>query len=85
MDVTTICCAAEESLHPLQFRGGLNMAQRPTIFTDRKEAELEAYGRLLAVRAAHAVARGAGSVDRVELYDTQGKLVFQASVGELRR
>ena len=34
----------------LQFKGGLTMDQHPTIITQRKEAELEAFNRLLATR-----------------------------------
>ncbi|MBU1951126.1 MAG: hypothetical protein KJ927_20610 [Candidatus Eisenbacteria bacterium] len=32
----------------LQFKGGLTMDRNPTLFTDRKEAEIEAFGRLMA-------------------------------------
>ncbi|MBU1951130.1 MAG: hypothetical protein KJ927_20630 [Candidatus Eisenbacteria bacterium] len=32
----------------LQFKGGLTMNNNSALFTDRKEAEIEAYGRLMA-------------------------------------
>ena len=42
-----------------QFRGGLSIADNPTIFTDRAEAEAEAHLRLVAMRAAAAIADAA--------------------------
>ena len=73
----------------LQFKGGLAMEKNPTIFTERAEAEHEAYGRLVATRAAQAVLRSgrecsAARVDRIELYDAEGKPVFEANLKELR-
>lgn len=41
----------------LQFKGGLTIAQHPTLFTAKAEAEIEAYGRLVAMRASQAIAR----------------------------
>ena len=41
----------------LQFRGGLQIDENPTLFTDRQEARLEAYGRLTAMRASQAILR----------------------------
>ena len=35
----------------LQFKGGLEMDRNPTLFTDRKEAKDEAFGRLTMMRA----------------------------------
>ena len=65
----------------LQLRGGLTIEENPTLFTDEQEAELEAYGRLTAMRAAQAIARsGAGpklqSATRLEIYDANGTILF---------
>jgi glycogen synthase len=35
----------------LQFKGGLQMDRNPTLFTERKEAKDEAFGRLTMMRA----------------------------------
>ena len=74
----------------LQFKGGLTMAQNPTLFTEQREAEIEAYGRLVALRATQAIARsGAGSklqnATRLEIYGADGKLVFEANLEDIRR
>lgn len=78
----------EASLRDLerQFRGGLTCEQNPTLFTDRREAEVEAFGRLTAMRAARAIARDGNSealqrADRVEILDAEGNLLFQADRG----
>ena len=69
-----------------QFRGGLTLAENPTIFTNRVEAETEARTRLLARRVAQAVMRGGGgeglrSAKTLELLDEDGKAVFKADLG----
>jgi hypothetical protein len=74
----------------LQFKGGLTMAQNPTIFTDQQEAKYEAYGRLTALRAAQAVLRAGrenpeARIDRIEIYGADGKLVFEANLEDVRR
>ena len=80
-------CCFDCSLGSLerQFKGGLSMTQNPTLFTKRREAEVEAYGRLVAMRAARAIMRsGPGSkareVTRIELLDGKGKLLFEADL-----
>ncbi len=82
----------ETTLHglELQFKGGLTMAQNPTIFTDQQEAKYEAYGRLTAMRAAQAVLRAGrenpeARIDWIEIYGADGKLVFKANVEDVRR
>jgi hypothetical protein len=82
----------ETTLHglELQFKGGLTMAQNPTIFTDHQEAKYEAFGRLTAMRAAQAVLRAGREnpetrVDRIEIYGADGTLVFEANLEDLRR
>jgi len=82
----------ETTLHglELQFKGGLTMAQNPTIFTDPQEAKYEAFGRLTAMRAAQAVLRAgrenpATRVDRIEIYGADGTLVFEANLGDVHR
>lgn len=69
----------------LQFKGGLAMAQTPTIFTDPGEAEREARRRLLAAHAAQAVLRSEGRVERLALYDGEDKLILEAKLEDLRR
>jgi hypothetical protein len=74
----------------LQFKGGLTMAQNPTIFSDQQAAKCEAYGRLTAMRAAQAVLRAGrenpeARIDRIEIYGVDGKLVFEASLEDVRR
>jgi len=69
----------------LQFRGGLQIDENPTLFTDRQEARLEAYGRLTAMRASQAILRAGRDnpntrIDRVEIYGTDGALVFAADL-----
>jgi hypothetical protein len=81
----------ETTLHglELQSEGGLTMAQNPTIFTDHQEAKYEAFGRLTAMRAAQAVLRAGREnpetrVDLIEIYGADGKLVFEANLGDVR-
>ena len=70
----------------LQFRGGLRIDQNPTLFKDRKEAEIEAFGRVTALRAARAIAAqvAAGKLQsgahRLEVFDGDGKLLFEADI-----
>lgn len=69
----------------LQFKGGLTIEENPTLFTEQQEAEIEAYGRLTALRATQAIARsGAGSklqnATRLEIYGADGNLVFETDL-----
>lgn len=69
----------------LQFRGGLQIDENPTLFTDRQEARLEAYGRLTAMRASQAILRAGRQnpntrIDRVEIFGADGELVFAADI-----
>jgi len=66
----------------LQFKGGLTIDENPTLFTDQKEAEVEAYGRFIAMKATQAIARsGAGAklqnATRLEVLDADGRIVFE--------
>jgi hypothetical protein len=64
----------------LQFKGGLKIEENPTLFTDEKEAKVEAYGRLVAMRASEAIARSQVNfqdVARIEILDGQGKVLFE--------
>jgi hypothetical protein len=70
----------------LQFKGGLRMDDNPTIFTDHREALIEAHGRLMAMRAAQAIASSPAKfqdVTRIELIDADGTVVFQADLPKL--
>jgi hypothetical protein len=70
----------------LQFKGGLRIDQNPTLFTDRREAEIEAFGRVTAMRASRAIAAqvAAGKLQpgahRLEVFDGEGKLFFGADL-----
>ena len=82
-------CCAEVALRKLelQFRGGLTSEQHPTLFSDRKEAEIEAFGRLTAMRAAEAIAQQAragilAGPCKVVIHGADGRVVFEAEVGE---
>lgn len=77
----------EASLRDLerQFKGGLTAGHNPTLFTDRREAEVEAVGRLVAMRVArvlrHSKTRDAlGTATTVELYDKDRTLLFAAQI-----
>ncbi len=69
----------------LQFKGGLKIEENPTLFTDQKEAEVEAYGRLVAMKAAQAIARSGAcsqipNATRIELLDGDGIVLFEADL-----
>ena len=70
----------------LQFRGGLTMATKPTLFTEEAEARIEAYGRLVAMRASQVIARLAvdgkalNLADRLEILDGDGKILLEADL-----
>ena len=71
----------------LQFAGGLTMDEHPTLFTEEREAEIEAYGRLVALRAAQAIARSDirfQDVTRIELLDGDGKVLFESALPNAR-
>lgn len=77
----------ETSLRSLerQFRGGLSIGDNPTIFTDRAEAEAEAHLRLVAMRAANAIADAAPeeamrNAARVAILDASGKVLFESDL-----
>jgi len=69
----------------LQFRGGLTMDANPKLFTDRAEAEAEAHLRLVAMRAANAIADAAPEqpmrdAARVAILDRDGKILFESDL-----
>ena len=66
----------------LQFKGGLQIEENPTLFSEQKEANFEAYGRLTAMRASQAILRAGREnpqtrIDRIEIYGEDGNLVFE--------
>ena len=85
-----ICFQASLKDLELQFKGGLTIDENPTLFTDQKEAEVEAYGRLVALKAAQAIARSGAcsknpTATRIELLDGDGNLLFEADLpGEVK-
>jgi len=69
----------------LQFKGGLQIAENPTLFTDEKEARYDAYGRLTAMRASQSILRAGREnpqtrIDRIEIFGEDGNLVFEANL-----
>lgn len=70
----------------LQFKGGLTMARNPTLFTEKKEAELEAFGRLTAMRVTQVitqqVANGKlrGVPERFQILGGDGNVIFEAAL-----
>jgi len=69
----------------LQFKGGLTIEEHPTLFTEQREAEIEAYGRITALRATQAIARGGAAsklqnATRLEIYDADGKVLFETDL-----
>lgn len=77
----------EASLRDLDllFKGGLQVDENPTLFSDRQEARLDAYGRLTAMRASQAILRAGREnpdtrIGRVEIYGADGTLVFAANI-----
>ena len=81
-----ICFEASVEQLGLQFAGGLSAEQHPTLFTEKAEAEIEAYGRLVAMRAARVIAeRGLKPGDepsKIELIAPDGKVLFEAEIGK---
>lgn len=74
----------QASLHDLelQFKGGLTSAQHPTLYTERVEAESEAQARMVAARAARAIAAATPqkplvAAARVAVLDANGKVLLE--------
>ena len=61
-------CSLRELM--LQFRGGLRIEQRPTIFTDENEARMDARTRLIAMQAFRKIA------EKGKYFEPSGKLRF---------
>ena len=82
-EMADICFEASLRKLELQFRGGLTCEQNPALFTDREEAETEAYGRLVAARVSQALARQASEGRltgpcKVVIHGADGSVVFEA-------
>jgi hypothetical protein len=65
--------------------GGMSLNDNPVFFTTEREAEVEAFGRMTAMRAAQAIARsGKGSklekATRLEIFGADGELLFEADL-----
>ena len=68
--------------------GGLSLDDNPTFFTTEREGEIDAFGRMTAMRAAQAIAQsGAGSkleqATRLEAYGRDGEMLFGAELPSL--
>ncbi len=72
----------------LQFKGGLDIERNVTLFTEKSEAEVEAFGRLTAMRASQAISerlRRGEAVDlpiRIEVIGASGEVLYEAILGE---
>ena len=68
----------------LQFAGGLDMDQHPTVFTTEEEAHEEAKNRLLVWKVANRIRAERGlpldEVVRITLHDEAGKVVWKGEV-----
>ena len=65
----------------LQFKGGLTIEENPTLFTDAKEAEVEAKRRMHLVNAWEAIAENLqDGTDKIEILDRDGIVLFSADL-----
>ncbi len=70
----------------LQFKGGLDIERNVTLFTEKSEAEVEAFGRLTAMRASRAISewlRSGEDVDlplKIEVHGASGEILFRATI-----
>jgi len=70
----------------LQLKGGLDVERNVTLFTEKNEAEIEAFGRLTAMRASRAIAErlrydpDAEVPERIEVLDGEGRVLFEADL-----
>ena len=75
----------------LQLKGGLDIERNVTLFTEKNEADVEAYGRLTAMRASQAIARrlrfdpDAEVLERIEVCDDKGNVLFEADLRKERK
>lgn len=64
-----------------QFRGGLAADMNPTLFTDKQEAEIEAFGRMTVLRASQAIAENLrDGTNRIEILDGDGIVLFESDI-----
>jgi len=73
----------------LQFKGGLNIQRNPTIFTDQREAEVEAYARLLGMRVSKFIAHWGAkdsleAATHIEIVDAEGTILLEVDLAELK-
>lgn len=80
-------CMFETSIKDLelQFRGGLTCEKHPAIFSEKAEAEIELYGRIVAMRAAQAISRmgakaGIQAAKRIQVIGPDGAVLFDADI-----
>jgi len=70
----------------LQFKGGLDIERNVTLFTERSEAEVEAFCRMTATRASTAIRdrlRSGEDVDlplKIEVHGASGEILFSATI-----
>ena len=68
-----------------QFRSGLTMGAHPTLFLEKSEAEIEAYGRIVALRASQAISRMGPETrfqkaSRIQVLGPDGAVLFEADL-----
>jgi len=64
-----------------QFKGGLTADEHPTLFTEKHEAEIEAFGRMVTLRASQAIAENLrDGTDRIEILDGDGIVLFESDI-----
>jgi len=73
----------------LQFKGGLSLDRNPTIFTDHREAEVEAYARLLGMRVSKFIAHWGAkdsleAATHIEVVDAEGNILLEVDLEELK-
>jgi hypothetical protein len=84
-ELADICFETDLAGLHAQFQGGLSMAMHPTLFTERAEAETEAQGRLLAMRAARAIVdatpvKSVHAAAQVVVLDADGTVLIVADL-----
>jgi hypothetical protein len=78
----------ESSVRDLErrFRCGFTCERNPALFTDRREAQFEAFGRLTAMRAERLIAERAEEgrpiegACTLEIHDDEGKVVYRTEI-----
>ena len=74
----------------LQLKGGLDVERNVTLFTEQNEADVEAFGRLTAMRASKAIEQrlrfdpDAEVPEKIEILDGKGRVLFEVDLRNLK-